>query len=67
MNKQAMINKVTGLIGLCLATHGYKVSQGEATWQYEHDGKSSTGYGDKVEAVLGACEAMLKGKSVPGR
>lgn len=62
MNKQAMINKVTNLIGLCLATYGYRVSQQGTAWHYEHAGMSSTGYGDKTEAVLEACETMLKGK-----
>ena len=66
MNRQAMIAKVTDLIGLCLVSHGYRVEQCGNAWQVRQDGQLSESHGDKTEAVLAACESLLKGKRASG-
>ena len=66
MNRQAMIAKVTDLIGLCLAAHGYRVEQCGNAWQFSHAGQVVGGHGDKTEAILDACESLLKGKLASG-
>jgi hypothetical protein len=66
MNRQAMIAKVTDLIALCLAAHGYHVEKSGNAWQYRQAGQVTGGLGDKTEAVLAACESLLKGKFASG-